>query len=57
MDKKSIIMAMAAITGCTIRPTNAAAKAALADMCDEMGKECVYTIEEDPFMGVCDFDY
>lgn len=57
MDKKSIIMAMAAITGCAIRPTNAAAKAALADMCDEMGKECVYTIEEDPFIGVFDIDY
>lgn len=49
-SKKAIIVAMATITGATIRPTSAAARAAIADMTQDMGEECVCPIEDDPFI-------
>lgn len=51
---KAIIVAMAAIAGTNYAQASAAARAAMADMKDEMGKGNVYSINYtyDPFDGV-----
>lgn len=52
--KRATIIAMAAIAGASVSQTSAAARQALADMRDEMGKDNhVYSIEYtyDPFDG------
>lgn len=53
--KRATIIAMAAITGATIAQECAAARAALSDMKDEMGRDNVYSINYtwDPFDGFC----
>ena len=53
--KRATIIAMAAIAGASVSQTSAAARKALADMREEMGKDThVYSIEYtwDPFDGL-----
>lgn len=51
---KAIIVAMAAVTGASVSATNAAAKAAMADMKEEFGNDNVVGLEYtyDPFEGM-----
>lgn len=53
--KRATIIAMAAIAGASVSQTSAAARQALADMREEMGKEAhVYSLNYtwDPFDGL-----
>jgi len=53
--KRATIIAMAAIAGASVSQTSAAARQALADMREEMGKDThVYSVQYtwDPFDGL-----
>lgn len=53
--KRARIIAMAAIAGVSVSQTSAAARQALADMRDELGKDAhVYSVQYtwDPFDGI-----
>lgn len=52
---KSVIIAIAAITGASVQQECAAARAAFADMETELGRENVYAIDMDDFTD-SDFD-
>jgi len=54
-NKKAVIVAMAAIAGASVSQTTAAARQALHDMREEMGKDThVYSVQYtwDPFDGL-----
>lgn len=51
-NKKAIIMAIAAVTGTSVSQTSAAARAALADMKAEYGKNLIVNYTYNPFEGL-----